>query len=40
MRDTEPTDIHSDIGAMNIRARSLLWMSVFVRKLRRGHPQF
>ena len=29
-----------DIGVTNIRARSLLWISVVVRIIRHGHPHF
>jgi len=32
------TDIRMDIGNTNIRARSLLWISMIVRIIRHGHP--
>jgi len=32
--------IRIDIGDTNIRARSLRWISVVVRVMRHGHPQF
>jgi len=31
-------DIRSDVGAANIRVRSLLWISEVVRIIRHGHP--
>ena len=33
-------DIRLDIGAMKIRERSLLWISVVARIIRHGHPWF
>jgi len=32
------TDIRLNLGVTNIRARSLLWISVVVRIIRHGHP--